>query len=353
MKNSIKSLSPWIIGLMACLTLSLPVAGQPESKPSREQRIRITIKDGCESNEWSEDTYGSGKESVLPPGITQFFWKQIRHLRPDTAGIPENVIRLHPSQARKMFPYDTNLVIVMDGSKAGDSAMVSRVIIAPRGPIFTQEREFNFGFGDEPLHKHKTPTVANETALMLGFTRYDGMNTPVPMELRNGKSINFYIGEEFGLKIDRGAKLRVWSGLGFDVDNYRFNNAALRLQKDRNAISPRIDSSAGSMKSKLVAGYLTVPFYLGFHTKGNPDKGFSVMAGCHLGYRIHAHTKVVQNGAKSKERDDYNLNDWKISPIVMIGYKGMRVYAKYNLQPFLKPGQGPDATQMSFGVVFG
>lgn len=278
----------------------------------------------------------------------------------DTASIPLNAGFQAPMvPTRDAFPFDTNVVIVLNGANPEDSAWVYRIIRNGRGPIvrMDEDTETLFDIPDEdPEEENSSTTFEAFSSFMLGFNRLSEYPSAVNTELINAKSINANIGfANVGLQLDRRGHVRFWTGIAADIDNYRFSDTRLRLASSQPSFSPFIDSSVNvgdTRKSKLTATYLSIPVYLGFHSKEDSDKGVNVLLGCQFGYRTHTHTKIVsENGAKAKDRDDFNLNDWKISPTVQIGYKGLRFYAKYNLRPFLKEGQGPEANLFTFGGV--
>lgn len=278
----------------------------------------------------------------------------------DTGRIPMNAGFQAPMvPTSDAFPFDTNIVIVMNGANPADSAWVYRVIRNGRGPIVRMDEEAEESFwvqDEEPEEESKSTNFETFSSFMLGFNRLSEYTSSVNTELINAKSLNTYIGiANVGMQLDRRGHLRFWTGIGADIDNYRFSDTRLRLQAAQPTFSPFIDSTVNpgdTRKSKLTATYLTIPVYLGFHSRESSDKGVNVLLGCQFGYRTHTHTKIVsENGAKVKDRDDFNLNDWKISPTVQIGYKGLRFYAKYNLQPFLKEGQGPETNLFTLGGV--
>ena len=307
--------------------------------------------------------------TVYPPLSAHGFGGILRSRMPfrpnlDTANIPMNAGFQAPMiPTSDAFPFDTNIVIVMNGANPADSAWVYRIIHNGRGPIVRMdedededEDESIWGIDEEPEEESKSTNFEAFSSFMLGYNRLSEYTSSVNTELINAKSLNAYIGiANVGMQLDRRGHLRFWTGIGADIDNYRFSDTRLRLQAAQPTFSPFIDSTVNpgdTRKSKLTATYLTIPVYLGFHSRESSEKGVNVLLGCQFGYRTHTHTKIVsENGAKAKDRDDFNLNDWKISPTVQIGYKGLHFYAKYNLQPFLKEGQGPEANLFTFGGV--
>jgi hypothetical protein len=287
--------------------------------------------------------------------------RQLVNARPDTSGLPLNDNAREPFVASSdAFPFDTNIVVVYNGANMGDSAWVYKMIRTGRGPIVRMDETITdepvFEREDEPFYDEGAVQFETFSSFMLGFNRLSEYHSPVNTELINAKSINAYVGiANVGMKLNWNGHVRLWTGIGADIDNYRYSDTRIRLQPGQAAFSPYIDSTQNSgdtRKSKLTATYLTIPLYIGFHSKESSEDGVNVLFGCQFGYRTHTHTKVVsENGAKMKGRDDFNLNDWKISPTVQIGYKGLRFYAKYNIEPFLREGQGPQTNLFTFGGV--
>ena len=107
-----------------------------------------------------------------------------------------------------------------------------------------------------------------------------------------------------------------------------------------------------AMPSKY-SNYLGVPVALGFQSNPNhADKGFWMRIGVTTGYLVRVHTKVkYDNGKKVKEFDDFNFNDFAVTPFVYVGYNSMALYAKYTTTSLFKPNQGPEANAFQFGLV--
>jgi hypothetical protein len=172
-------------------------------------------------------------------------------------------------------------------------------------------------------------------------------------ELNNGKSIHVALENNWGFNLIKG-KLRLWLGLRYDITNYRFNDADTRLVGGSNYFKTSMDTNNNSIKSKVVTNYIGVPIALGFQSnRYSMEEGFFIRAGVNAGYRVRAHSKVkLENGNKDKEFDDFNFNDFAVSPFVYVGYNSIGMYARYTTTPLFKEGQGEEAYAVQFGLIF-
>lgn len=174
-------------------------------------------------------------------------------------------------------------------------------------------------------------------------------------ELNNAKSIHFGIEQQWGFNLIRG-KVRVFTGIRYDIHNYRFQNPYTRLIQDQPEFTavevggPLIDPVPVD-KSKVVVNYIGVPVSLGFQDKPGDNSKFSAKLGVHAGYRVRTHTKIKQSsGNVEKQFDDFNMNDFYLSPFVNVNYGDMGLYMRYPLTNLFKNGQGASTQSVQFGI---
>jgi len=174
-------------------------------------------------------------------------------------------------------------------------------------------------------------------------------------ELNNAKSIHFGIEQQWGFNLIRG-KVRVFTGIRYDIHNYRFQNPYTRLIQDQPEFTavevggPLIDPVPVD-KSKVVVNYIGVPVSLGFQDKPGDNSKFSAKVGVHAGYRVRTHTKIKQSsGNVEKQFDDFNMNDFYLSPFVNVNYGDMGLYMRYPLTNLFKNGQGASTQSVQFGI---
>jgi hypothetical protein len=169
-------------------------------------------------------------------------------------------------------------------------------------------------------------------------------------ELRYGRSMNLdmHIFRQRASLVKNVFNLEY--GLTFSWYNYAF--------QDDVVLTPRADEFAFGIsddplrKSKLSATYLTLPLMLNIET--NPDKrsqSFRLSAGMTGGIRIASRTKIkTEEKSKTKQRDNFNLNDFRYGPMVRIGYGWFNLYAQYALSDFFASGEGPQLNAFTAGI---
>lgn len=196
--------------------------------------------------------------------------------------------------------------------------------------------------------------LTQNSFMNFGFARV----SPVQMhpnampELSTLNSNHIGISSEYGSRLGN-SRFRFWFGIKYDILNYRFENPDARLKPRNGIFDARFDSSANSVKSKVVVNYLGVPLALSYHTdKNNPEEGLTIRAGIVAGYRVRTHTKVkLENGNKDKEFDDFNFNDFMVTPFIEALYNNFGFYIRMNRTPVFKNNQGMAANGIQFGVV--
>jgi hypothetical protein len=203
----------------------------------------------------------------------------------------------------------------------------------------------------------KSPVILNEGGFMLGFASLQrdnvtGISAEFP-ELKNNSSMHIGFNNEWGIKTFSG-NWRLWTGIQYDILNYRFSNSNVRLQADQSVFTTSLDSGNNSAKSKIVVNYIGIPISFGYQSKAkDADEGFSIRAGVVAGYRVRTHTKVkLDNDKTTKDFDDFNMNDFLITPFVQASYNNVGIYFRYNTSMLFKDNQGPRYTGMQFGLVF-
>jgi hypothetical protein len=81
---------------------------------------------------------------------------------------------------------------------------------------------------------------------------------------------------------------------------------------------------------------------------------FALAAGGFVGYRIKSWTKLKYttdgNTVKDKEDGSYNMEDFLYGVQGTIGYGGLELFAKYNMNNLFKNNAGPETQVVSFGL---
>lgn len=145
------------------------------------------------------------------------------------------------------------------------------------------------------------------------------------------------------------------TGIGFSVQNYRFNSDSY-LAPDSSNVTSIGDPSFTLSKNKLVTGYINVPLLLEFNTSENPKKTFHFAFGVIGGVRVHSHLKLVEdsgeNEVKYKIYDDFNVNPWRVDATARLGYRNFTLFGSYGLTPFFRDNKEPELHALTMGVRF-
>ena len=196
--------------------------------------------------------------------------------------------------------------------------------------------------------------IINDSEMKTMSTAMGKQSNYLP-ELNNAKSVHFGIEQQWGFNLIRG-KVRVFTGIRYDIHNYRFQNNYTRLIQDQPEFTavevggPLIDPIPVE-KSKFVSNYIGIPVSLGFQDKPGDNSKFSAKVGVHAGYRVRTHTKIKQSGGNvEKQFDDFNMNDFYLSPFVNVNYGDMGLYMRYPLTNLFKSGQGASTQSVQFGI---
>ena len=196
--------------------------------------------------------------------------------------------------------------------------------------------------------------IIDEASMKTMSTAMGDQSNYLP-ELNNAKSVHFGLEQQWGFNLIRG-KVRVFTGIRYDIHNYRFQNPYTRLTQDQPEFTateiggPLIKPIAVD-KSKVVVNYIGIPISLGFQDKPGDNSKFSAKVGVHAGYRVRTHTKIKQsNGNVEKQFDDFNMNDFYLSPFVNVNYGDMGLYMRYPLTNLFKDGQGANTQSVQFGI---
>lgn len=146
--------------------------------------------------------------------------------------------------------------------------------------------------------------------------------------------------------------INIVTGLGFDFNHYAFADK-ITLNPDSSYLYATI-SPVKFNKNALNVSYIKVPLMLDFNTGKSSHKNFHLAAGVEFAYRIHSVTKqkfeLNDNRYKTKLRDDYNLEPFRFSGILRIGYDNVSVFANYGLNRLFQKDKGPQVYPFTLGI---
>lgn len=164
-----------------------------------------------------------------------------------------------------------------------------------------------------------------------------------------------------------------WGG-GISWYNFKMENPDVRIFKGEDGILfEEISGEINGVKSKLTASFINfslVPLLdfsqgrrkeaLNFSegpvktTKYN-RQGLRIGFGPYIGYRLGSHTKFKfeenNDVEKDKDRGSFYLNNLRYGLRLQLGYKGLDLFANYDLNTLFKENHGPELNAFSFGII--
>lgn len=186
---------------------------------------------------------------------------------------------------------------------------------------------------------------------------------------------SWYVGINQVFKTQIAGPLALQWGGGISWYNFKFEDPSTRLTKTSEGVEfgREISTEINSQKSKLTASFIglqAVPMLdFGYRRKvttnddgskrvsrWHDDKAFRVGLGGYAGYRLGSYTKykyeLNNDTKKDRDRGSYYLNNWRYGVRMQVGYKGMDLFAQYDLNELFVDNRGPQLNAFSFGITF-
>ncbi len=143
------------------------------------------------------------------------------------------------------------------------------------------------------------------------------------------------------------------TGLGFEINNFRFENNIGITQNDQGYIVPDETYNQNGItldKSKLTTVYMNIPLLVEF--KIGRSGGY-VNGGVVGGLRLSSHTKVKTESPSTIEKSHrgLNLRNFHYGVHLQGGYRNYGIVAKYYPQSIFTTGGGPDVRQVNIGII--
>ena len=168
----------------------------------------------------------------------------------------------------------------------------------------------------------------------------------------NSVHINF-IQQSIGLQRNRNT-IGLLTGIGVRFFSYRLNDDVSITLDENNIVQPQELDAATIKKSKLGLVSLMVPLLAEFQLPINNYRNRVYISGGIFGeLKLNSHTKVKykdEQNEKLKVVDHFSIRDFNYGIMLRTGYRGINLYATYNLLGFFIAGKGPELTPFSFGI---
>ncbi len=172
------------------------------------------------------------------------------------------------------------------------------------------------------------------------------------MEMNAGKSVGVAVNPwQQSIKLQRRGNIGLVTGLGIEWNNYRFDSQYI-LERDENGNTSYYETTEPVKKNKLTTIYMNAPLLLEFQIPIGKNRYLLYLSGGAIGgLRLGSYTRVVYvNDAKQKNKDHFNLTQWRYGATVRFGYRAINFFADYYFSPLFEKNRGPELYQVSAGI---
>jgi hypothetical protein len=246
-----------------------------------------------------------------------------------------------------------------EAQKADTIRVGSMIIIKKQGKDENNNKEIVIS---NRSHRHSNSNVSTNWGIVdLGFSNWNdqtyyssaeamafapGFNKDA-LELNTTKSINVNIWF-FMQRLNMVSHvLNLKYGIGLELNNYRFDDIRVHLQKNPTQIM--LDPDYATLKkNKLAADYITVPMMLNVNLTPGRNKGFGFSGGVSAGFLYSSRQKTKGSDGKHKVHDDYDLRKWKLSYIGELNLGPVKLYGSYAMKSMWE--KGLDQTPYNVGI---
>jgi hypothetical protein len=139
-----------------------------------------------------------------------------------------------------------------------------------------------------------------------------------------------------------------WYNFALEDQNYQILKGPDAIQFSNSAVN-RADINPS--RSKLNITYLNAGILPLVHF-GKSSSSLRVGAGVYGGYRIGSKSKFkYDDDGKDVAKNSFYLNSWHYGVRAQIGWKGIDLFATYDLNPLFTENRGPKLNAFSFGII--
>jgi hypothetical protein len=271
-------------------------------------------------------------------------------------------------QTGKRYLKDTT-VIVSGKSSAVDESVAEHnsQYNFDDGESDTSSSEYNFNF-NKSSKKKRFDRYNHTLNFELGLNNYLNADNQFPDTDNAWYAVRPIVSWTYAINSVNQSRVAKWLrldyGLGLQWYNFSLEDNSLQIVKGDEAIDfVERDDVSGYKRSKLNITYLNfnfVPvFTLGGGSGHNKDffepfenkGGFRIGVGGYAGYRIGAKSKFRYDDEKNKIKTNFHLNNWRYGVKAQIGWRGIDLFATYDLNELFIENRGPALNAFSFGII--
>ena len=174
------------------------------------------------------------------------------------------------------------------------------------------------------------------------------------MDLNYRRSISFAINLwEWYIPI-ADEKFGIASGLGFEFNKYSLDRDFDIISIEDSTFAVATPNSKDLDKNLFKTTMINVPLMLETNIGKDAEHSFHLQIGGMLGYRLGSKTKQKfeenDKDYKTKNRNDYNLNDFRLNAVARIGYGDFTLFASYSLTEMFEDDKGPELYPFTVGI---
>jgi len=229
------------------------------------------------------------------------------------------------------------------------------------------EEDFETAFNQEKvIRKRKSSFIKHdhEIDFSMGLNNYLNSNNQFPDNDNKDFSLDPLTSWTYGIHsnhiISTGKYVKfnfqfglLWNNFALADNKFQFIKGADQLELT-NTANTRPDISPS--RSKLNITYLNFNLVPMFHF-GKSSDAFRIGAGPFGSYRIASKSKFkYDDNGKDVVKNNFHINNWKYGLKAQIGWKGVDLFATYDLSPIFIEDRGPEVDYplraISFGVIF-
>jgi hypothetical protein len=184
---------------------------------------------------------------------------------------------------------------------------------------------------------------------------------------------SWFVGVNSNWRTHVAGPLALQWGAGMNWYNFKFEDHRTRLEKTAEEVQfvRDISGEIDARKSKLTATYLNVNLVpmLDFRYKTRyvrdengqrrvernyKGDAFRIGLGGYAGYRISSYTKYKfdesRKTRREKDHDNFYMNNLRYGMRLQLGFKGVDIFANYDLNSLFSENRGPELYAISFGI---
>jgi len=203
-----------------------------------------------------------------------------------------------------------------------------------------QDIEFSIGLNNYLNSSNQFPDTDNKN-----FALDPSTSWTYGIHSNHAVSVGSYVKFNFQLGL-------LWNNFALADNNFQFTKGAEQVDMV-NTATTRTDINP--KRSKLNITYLNLNLVPMFHF-GKSSTAFRIGAGPYGSYRIASKSKFkYDNNGKDVVKNNFHINNWKYGVKAQVGWKGVDLFATYDLSPIFIENRGPEANYplraISFGII--